>query len=508
MTAEVPNTEASTRTSPRPRFEDFELTIDSLDTKGHGRSRVQLGKRKEREIRVRGVLPGERVRACVIRKKKKLLIGRALELLDASPARIEPRCRHALRPGMAAAEGCGGCALQMLPYEEQLALKERAVREHITRAGIDPELVRPIIGAPGGPWFYRNKMELSFGCQPGGGLALGLHPPERRFDVFPMRECFLQSDEVAALGAFVRDWAARLGLRTMARIGDGGWLRTFTIREGKRTGQRLCELTTTEVDPVETSNGPRPAQEIAESFRDASLLFCEERGIELSSLYWTQHRAVKGERTRLIECLLHGSETYLEELRIEGQRPLRFEVHPRAFFQPNPLGAEVLYGQVARAAGLDEPSGGPPTSHVLDLYCGTGTIGLCLAERAGRVTGVEMEPDAVEGARRSAVFNGIENATFHAGDVAKVLAERLQAGEGAADLVVVDPPRGGLTVAACQRVMAAGASRVVYVSCNPVSLARDLGFFGEEGWRPIWIQPVDMFPHTAHVENVVRVDKV
>lgn len=488
------------KTSGKPaRGELFEVCCDGLDERGRGQAHVEHGSRRYAAV-VRGALPGERVVARVEYTKKRIVHAHVASVLEPSAQRTVPRCSHAFRPAPQAggAASCGGCALQSLGYDDQLAGKAAMVRSLIAAAGLDPGLVRDPIGVTDGPWYYRNKMELSFGYDD-GGLSLGLHPPGRRFDVLDLSECYLQSPESSSLAPEIRDWAAAEGLAAMVRLFDGGWLRTLTIREGKRTGERMVELTTTGDDPVLTGSGERPAAEIAAGFAANLRDVANRLGVAVTSVYWTQHIARKGEKTRLVEQLLEGAPVLEEALHIEGQAPLRFEVHPRAFFQPNTLQAEVLYAHASKAA--TDCAVGAYAGHVLDLYCGTGTIGLCLAAHAERVTGIELQTDAVENARKNAALNGIENVAFHAGDVGKVLAN-LGLEAGSVDVVVVDPPRSGLMPAARAQITRLGPERVVYVSCGPAALARDLSAFAQFGYTTEYVQPIDMFPHTAHIENV------
>jgi 23S rRNA (uracil1939-C5)-methyltransferase len=335
------------------------------------------------------------------------------------------------------------------------------------------------------PWFYRNKMEMTFGYDADRALALGLHPPGYRYEVFSMAECFLQSEESTALTRAVAEWARAWELTPFVSKERGGFLRTLMIREGKRTGDRLLELVT---EPFEGHAQGDPPPAAIDAFLETVL----SAGVAVSTVYWTRIHAVAGARTWMEELLLHGPPTLREELHVPGQPPLCFEIHPRAFFQPNTRGAELLYEQVVQACGALEEK------HVLDLYCGTGTIALYLARHARAVVGIELEPDAVNNARANARNNGIDNVTFYAGDVGKVLAEM----SPRADVVVVDPPRSGLDVSARQNLVATGAPRLVYVSCNPEALARDLVALEHSGFRLLSIQPLDLFPQTAHIENV------
>ena len=479
------------------RGQQLDLVVHALGPRGQGVASLDtlLGPQQEaRRIRfeVRGAVPGDRVRVVVRGTERRIVEADLQEVLDPGPDRVEPRCRHARRPGGGPA--CGGCPLQSLSYEAQLAAKEAWVRAELSGAGLDGGVVRPILGAPD-PWYFRNKIELSFGPGYGGGLGLGFFPPGFKFEVLRLEECFLESPEALRLAHAVRDWAEAAAIPPHVPRRGEGFLRTLTLREGKRTGERLAELTTTAAPATHAAAGELTAEAVAAGFRDAVL----GSGVDVTSIWWSQHRAVRGEPTRLDSHHLHGASVLHEELRLRGQPPLRFRVHPRAFFQPNTLQAEVLYEQVAELAGLAGAGDGAPVGTVLDLYCGTGTIGMTLARRARRVVGVELVPEAVAVARENAALNGLDNLELHVGDVRKVLRE-LEL--GAVDLVVVDPPRSGLAPRALARLIEIGAPRVVYVSCNPGTLAPNLADLVAAGWVLEAVQPVDLFPQTMHVENV------
>ncbi|MFT7623455.1 MAG: 23S rRNA (uracil1939-C5)-methyltransferase [Myxococcota bacterium] len=460
----------------KPRKGDlFEVRITGLTARGEGEAdhgRFTLA--------VPGALPGERVEVEVTQIKKRIASARVVSLLEASPHRIEPRCQHFAH--------CGGCTLQTLSHAAQLQTKVDLIRGLLMAQSLDPNLVQDPIALET-PWFYRNKMEFSFGRLPSGWVGVGLHPPGFRYEVFDLQECLLQSPEAAAIARLSGAWAREQGLMRYQNDRADGFLRTVTVREGKRTGARLIELTTSHAETTHGNAGEVSARAVADSF--VAMLLAAD--VPVTSVYWSQYHAERGVPTTTREHHLHGEELLSEALHLEGQTPLRFEIHPRAFFQPNTLGAELLYDHVARAAGLNGEQ------QVLDLYCGTGSIGMSLARHAASVIGIELVPDAVENARQNALRNGINNITFHAGDVAKVLERE---GIQSADVIVVDPPRSGLMAAARVLVGAIPAQRLVYVSCNPASLARDLVSLHHAGWRTQSIQPFDMFPHTAHIENI------
>ena len=435
------------------------------------------------DVHVRRAIPGDVALIEVGNAHRRRIDASIVELLDSSPMRITPRCGHFPAHSH---PGCGGCVFQSLDYRHQLAVKERRLKQLMTRAKIDPGLVDLVTPTSDDGWFYRNKMELSFSGS-GESLACGLHPAGWRYEAIDQRECFLMSEFEARLPRRVRDWAAVNDFAAYDGRTEQGWLRTLHVREGKNTGERLVELVTAHDD------GSTARAEAARRTATVGEIFGED---EITSLFWTEHRAVRGEKTRIIEHRLAGRPTLREELVVAGHT-LAFEIHPRAFFQTNTRGAEILYEMVVEGAALsgDEVA--------IDLYCGTGTIALCVAPFVSEVLGIELVEDAVENARQNAALNGIQNVRFVAGDAGKVLAElRPQA-----DVVIVDPPRKGLLRSAFDELRHVGARRLVYVSCNPEALVRDLGLLVRDGWKIERIRPIDMFPQTAHIESVVTLSR-
>lgn len=484
----------------------WELEVEDLAPDGRGIAYLPalVGPQQEPKdfrFRIRKAVPGDTVEVTVERRSGERIDARINELLEASPDRVEPRCRHFGRRERSG-EGCGGCSLQSLPYDLQVAAKERAVKSFVAERGLDPELVEPIVGQDD-PWSYRNKMEFSFGDTAEREFAVGLHPRGYRHEIVNLEECFLQSAFTSDFVPAVREWALDHGLQPYLNSEDEGFLRTLTLREGKRTGERLVDLMTTHAPEAEWEGATVAAETIAEEFRAFVESFAEGRDADVTSIYWTQKRAVQGEPTEWIQHHLAGKEVLEEELHLPGNERLRFEIDPRAFFQPNTRQAERLYREVLERAQLLGAGAEPETA--LDLYCGTGTIALCLAPYAERVLGVEMQRDAVENARKNAAHNDFENTSFFTGDVADVLAsDAFGETVTGADLVVVDPPRAGLQPEARDQVEAVDAPRVVYVSCNPEALARDLDDLVERGYGVEAIQPIDMFPQTYHIECVAE----
>ncbi len=322
----------------------------------------------------------------------------------------------------------------------------------------------------------------------------------------------LFSEWVAALLPTFSSWCKDQGLEHYNFNKNTGFLRQLMMREGKHTEERLVELMTSSTPEALCGGEMQPAQDVARAVGEKLLELSAQAGYPITTLYWTQHHVKKGERSRQIEEVLHGPGVYTEELRVADATPLKFDIHPRAFFQPNTLQAQKLYAEVLRAAGLlDAPADHTPPRHVLDLYCGTGTIGLCMAPYAEHVLGIELSEDAVENAKKNAEKNALQNITFFAGDVGDVLGEErfvTLSKTRPIDLVVVDPPRAGLMPAAMEHLSQIDAARLVYVSCNPKALARDLEILIDtHGYSLKSVQPVDMFPQTLHVENVALLTK-
>jgi 23S rRNA (uracil1939-C5)-methyltransferase len=491
----------------------FELVIEGLSSQGLGTASklCVVGPQKEPKdytFEVRKAVPGDRVRVEVETRRRRTITAHIDEILQPSSMRIDSRCKHFGQREISG-EGCGGCTLQLLSYRHQLASKERMIAKLMQAHDLDPGHVLPIIGMDE-PWYYRNKMEFSFGDTDQREFALGLYPKGYRYEVLNLDECLLESEFVSDLLPKIRQWAIDLGLEPFQNRGRDGFVRTVTIREGKRTGERMVELTTTHEETAMCGGELVAADEIAQMFCDFVVKTTAQMGGEVTSIYWTQQRAVRGEPTRFIEHHLHGNPVLVEQMHLPGDQVLSFEVHPRAFFQPNTLQAEVLYAQVLEKTGLqsDLTNKEQAKARVLDLYCGTGTIGLCMAPFAEHVTGIEREPNAVENARQNAQNNGIDNVSFFAGDVGTVLQQDdFKATAGAVDIVVVDPPRAGLLPEAKAQLKEIDAPTLVYVSCNPEALARDLAELQIFGYEIETIQPVDMFPHTYHVENVALLKK-
>jgi len=479
-----------------------------LDDDGLALARVDLGEgadRRRLRVRVRGALPGDTVSARVESRQRLDVQTRMVELLTPDSHRVTPPCRHARYEVDAIL--CGGCTMQALTYERQLELKRQRVVHAMAVENVALEIL-PTRPAPK-VFGHRHKMELSFTARSAPtekgaiarGVALGLHPPGYRWEVVELAECRLLSPAMSAflpeLGPIFSDEA--LGLLAWDPRHDEGFLRNLIVREAQRTTDRMLEIVTTPLDPVTVAGQPMAAADLMRQLGARVLEVAARFDVNISSLLWTVQISQRGKPTVMRTTLLSGRPTLTEHLRVGGQE-LVLDVDPRAFFQPHPLAAEGLIEEVISRMGTART--------VLDLYCGTGTLGLAVAPFCERVVGVELVPEAVESAKKNAARNSL-NAIFHAGDVGQVVADPdFRRDLGPVDVVLLDPPRTGLLPGALAALVALGAPRVIYVSCKPESLARDLRALDAVGYRPDEAaKPVDLFPQSHHVETVVSLSR-
>ncbi len=454
--------------APVRQGDEVELHIDSLAYGGNGVARVNGF-----VVFVRGALPGDRVRARVTKVKRGFAEAGAETVLDPSAQRVEAPCRHF---GIGK---CGGCRFQDLSYDAQVAAKEQQVRDALTRIGrIQDPPVEPIVPAAS-LYGYRNKLEYSFSSGDDESVELGFHRAGRWDEVIGIEECLLTTDLGNRVRLAVRDWAREEKLQPYDQATGDGYLRHLVYREGRNTGQVLVVLVTAP----------------GEKFETGYLVDVLRRFPEVRSIHWAINDT-PAEQTNLPTRLLWGEEAIEEEI-----LGLRFRLRPNAFLQTNTEMAERLYGIARELAAL---SG---SENVYDLYCGTGTIGLSLARDASHVWGLEISEEAVACAIENAELNGIGNASFFAGNVGQTL-EELAEKAGPPNVAVVDPPRAGLAGKALRRTGALQAPRIVYVSCNPTTLASDVKVLREDfGYELLRCLPVDMFPHTPHVESVSLLEK-
>lgn len=436
---------------------ELELAVTRLALGGRGVARAS-----GLVVFVDGGLPGALVRARVTRVRKGFAEAEVLEVLTPSPEAVTPACRHA--------DVCGGCPWQGLDYQAQLFWKREQVAETLARlGGLTDVTVHPTVASPQ-PFAYRNKMEFAFA----GKLHLGLHERRRPGRVLDIEECLLMAPWAIQVVDFVREFCRETGLPTYdARTGKGVW-RHLVLRESAATGKRLIHLIT----------GPaRAAGDVAHGLGEALLA----RFPEVTGFVHSMRRAATavavGERQ--VFCL---GEPQLEET-VGGTRLV---VSPDAFLQTNTAAAGLLYDVVAEAAGS------VPGGTAWDLYCGCGGITLRLAPHFGLVHGVEADPRAIEDAKASAILSGSDTCVFHARDAGQAMADLAQT---APAVVVLDPPRSGAAPEVLAAILAAAPARVVYVSCNPATLARDLKILSDL-YQVTAVTPVDLFPQTAHIECV------
>ena len=427
------------------------LEVDSIAQGGRGVARAN-----GYVVFVSGALPGDRVRARLTRAKRNFGEAETVELVDPSSDRVADRCLHDGEP-------CPGAPWQGLPYERQLDEKTKQVDAALRRlGGLQGFELEPAERAAN-EWRYRNKLEYSFGERE-GGLALGFHRRGSWAEVIDLDDCLLASERNNSARNRVRDWARREGIPAYDRREQLGVLRNLVVREGRRTGQLQTRLVTA---PASFAKPP----------------------VDL-------HTVVEGPGGGT-----DGPTGVLgEEFLSENVAGLRLRVSASAFFQTNTETAERLYAIAADYAGLRG------RERVFDLYCGVGTIALALAAQAGEVWGIETFREAVADAEENARRNGIDNARFIAADVrlgARPLLERA----GPPDVIVLDPPRAGLSTKVVRRVIECGAPRIVYLSCNPTTLAPNASQLTRAGYTLRRVRPVDMFPQTPHVECVALLEK-
>jgi 23S rRNA (uracil1939-C5)-methyltransferase len=451
--------------APVSMDQELELRIDSLAYGGNGVARLDGF-----VVFVRRGLPGDTVRARVTKVKRNHAEALALEVVEAGAQRVDAPCAHY--------PACGGCRFQDLAYEAQAAAKADQVRDALARiGGIAEPPLEPILPAES-VFHYRNKLEYSFTQYP-DGPTLGFHKAGRWDEVLEVEKCWLTTDLGNAIRNAVREWGREEKLEAYDQAEQTGYLRHLVVREGRNTGQALVQLVTAP----------------GERFDTGYFVEVLRRFPEVRSIHWSVNDS-PAEVTNLPTKLLWGEEWIEEE--IGG---LRFRVRPNVFLQTNTAMAEKLYALAVDYAGVS----GSET--VWDLYCGIGTIGLSMAANALTVWGVEMSEESVACALENAELNGVANAAFFAGSVGQAV-EELRERSGDPDVVVVDPPRAGLAGKALRRLGRIGAPRIVYVSCNPTTLAGDSKTLRDDfGYRLVKAQPVDMFPHTPHVETVALLER-
>ena len=457
------------------------LTIESVAAEGRALTHYE-----GEVVFVEFAVPGDVVDIRVTRKKKNYMEGRILRIVQPSPQRLEPFCTHF---GI-----CGGCRWQPLPYEMQLEAKRRQVYDQFVRIGhLEVPEIQPTIGSDL-TRYYRNKLEYTFSSRrwilededpesltPEQRLGLGFHVGKFFDKVLDIEHCFLQPDPSNDIRLFLKRFAVEHGLEFYNLRENRGFLRNIFIRTTQAGEVMLI---------VCFAHDDEPGQRVAllDAVADAFP--------QITSLYYVINRKLNDSISDQ-ECILYRGQDAIYET-MEG---LRFKIGPKSFYQTNTGQALKLYTVARDFAGL---SG---TETVYDLYTGTGTIAQFVASRAARVIGIEYVPEAIADARINAAANGISNCSFFAGDMKDILTDAFIAQQGRPDVVILDPPRAGIHPEVARVILRAAPRRIVYVSCNPASQARDLAAFSDQ-YRITRVQPVDMFPHTMHVENVCALERI
>jgi len=458
----------------------IEVEIDAFADKGKSIARVNGD-----IVFVEDAVPGDRVRAYVYDTTSTPAKAKLDTLLKPSDLRTDPRCRYA--------DACGGCTWQHVDYEAQLDAKRQHVAEAFAEhAGLANPDVRPTMESPK-RFFYRNKMDFDFsadrwltrdeidtGTEFDTDFALGLHVPGNFYDVLDLQECHLHSELSVRLVNGIRDFVKECGWTPWDLRNYEGFLRHLVLRTGEQTGDCMVNLVTYGA----------PEDRIS-----AFAEFLQAEFPAVTTYVHTNHTG-KSQNPEGEEQVVFGPGVIHDEI-----GDYRFEISPSAFFQPNTLQAERLYTVARDFADLR------PTDRLYDLYCGAGTISLFTSEHVNEVIGAELVEDAVANARTNAQMNGVDNCTFVSGDLKELFTPAFVDEHGRPDVLIVDPPRAGMHKDVVAQIADLAPQRFVYVSCNPQTQARDLDRL-RDVYRIDAVQPVDLFPHTPHVETVVRLTKV
>lgn len=467
--------------------QSVEVDIGSLTKKGNGLG--VIADENKRHVEVPFTMPGDKVKALMHRKRGGVYASRLEEIIVPSQDRIEPRCIHFA--------SCGGCRWQHIPYHGQLKLKQEHIHQ-LFRPLINPgvSIVQIIPCDP--PWQYRNKMEYTFSSDSTGKQFVGLIIDSSRGKVLNLTECHLVNPWFTEALKAARQWWIESGLTAYHPYSNKGSLRTLTVREGMRTGDRLIMLTVSGNPDFALSK--QQLDSFSAFMRDA--IEPTTAGSELSIFIRIQQTA-KGMTTNFYEMLLHGPDHIREILHIQPDMQqeaalLNFSVSPSAFFQPNTKQAERLYSKALQLLDI------PDNSVVYDLYCGTGTLGICAAKHAKQVLGIEISPESSLDARTNAVNNGLKNMAVITGSVGEVITKlRSDKGFLSPDIVMVDPPRVGLDVETLQNLIELKPLKILYISCNPATQVDNIKILKQAGYEIEAVQPVDQFPQTVHIENIV-----
>ena len=452
----------------------IEGTVERIDFPNKGIVRTEDG-----VCVVKNALPGQKVKAGINKVRKGKAEGRLLEITEKSPLEAGSPCPHF--------GTCGGCTYISFPYEEELKIKEGQVKRLLDSVLEKQETEWTFEGIKESPatYEYRNKMEFSFGDEvKDGPLALGMHKRGSFYDIVTVRDCRIVDEDYRAILSYTRDYLDKEKVPFFHRLRHTGYLRHLLVRKAARTGEILVALVTTSEQKPDLTLWMEGLLSLSLTGRFAGILHIINDSVA---------DVVQSDRTEI----LYGQDYFYEEL-----LGLKFKISTFSFFQTNSLSAEVLY-ETAREYVGELSESGEPEKIVYDLYSGTGTIAQLMAPVAKKVIGVEIVEEAVEAAKKNAKLNGLNNCEFIAGDVLKVLDTI----EEKPDMIILDPPRDGIHPKALQKIIGYGIDKMVYISCKPTSLVRDLEVFLENGYVVEKAVAVDQFPWTANVETVVLLSK-
>jgi 23S rRNA (uracil1939-C5)-methyltransferase len=442
------------------------LRIADMGQNGEG-----IGKAEGYTLFVKDTVIGDVIRAKVIKAGKTYGYGRLMEILEPSADRVQPACPVARQ--------CGGCQLQMLDYREQLRYKENKVENNLRRIGGFAEIpMEPIIGMED-PWRYRNKAQFPIGCDREGNPVAGFYAG-RTHTIIPCEDCLLGVPENRQILEEILGWMKENRIPAYEEKTGRGLIRHVLIRKGFSTGELMVCLVINGTDLPQKDSLVR------------RLCGVEGMASITCSCNRARNNVIMGDNVHAL-----WGRTWITD----SIGPVSYRISPLSFYQVNPVQTERLYGTALEFAGLS----GRET--VWDLYCGIGTISLFLARQAGQVYGVEIVPQAIEDARRNAADNGLENVEFYTGKAEDILPSFYEEGKARADVIIVDPPRKGCDPALLETMVRMHPEKIVYVSCDPATLSRDLKYLCGEGYELKRVRPVDMFPMSVHVETVALMSK-
>lgn len=451
---------------PVEKNKDYIVKITGMGFQGEG-----VGKIDDYTLFIEGAIEGEEAKVKVVKAQKNFGFGKLLEVTSPSKYRVEPICPVYKR--------CGGCQIQHISYEGQLDFKKKRVKDCIERIGkLEDVVIHNTLGMQN-PYRYRNKVQLPIG-ERNGEVVIGFYA-QRSHDIIDIDTCYIQDEVADRVINITKEWINKYKIPTYNEETKKGLLRHIMIRKGFKTGDVMVVLVSKDKNVSNLNYFIQRIKDEIEGIKSIVL-----------NINPKDTNVILGE-----ECIVLYGEDHIKDY--IGN--FRFNISPLSFFQVNPVQTEVLYNKALEYANLTGEE------IVFDAYCGTGTISLFLAQKAKKVYGVEIVPQAIENAIENAKQNNVENVEFIVGESETVIPKLIEEGIKA-DVIVVDPPRKGCEKSLLEVIAKSNPKRIVYVSCDPATLARDLAILNELGYKTNEVQPVDMFPQTAHVETVVLMSRV